>query len=77
MKAIDLIRDNRELLVIMERNGIAPTDTDYLPIVEEYEDMKLRGFKVTFAVEYLAHKHHVSVASLYRAVKRLNSTIAL
>lgn len=77
MKAIDLIRDNRELLVIMERNGLAPTDIDYLPIVEEYEDMKLRGFKVTFSVEYLAHKHHVSVASLYRAVRRLNSTITL
>lgn len=77
MKAIDLIRDNIELLVLMERHGLTPADTDYLPIVEEYEDMKLRGFKVTFAVEYLAQKHHVSVASLYRAVRRLNSTITL
>lgn len=77
MKAIDLIRENRELLLIMERNGLSPTDTDYLPIVEEYEDMKLRGFKGTFAAEYLAQKHRVSVASLYRAVRRLNSTITL
>lgn len=75
MKAIDLIRGNIEVLALMERNGLSPSDIDYLPIVDEYEIMKLRGFKVTFAVEYLAQKHHVSVASLYRAVKRLNSTI--
>lgn len=75
MKAIELIRKNRELLVLMERNGLTHNDIIYIPVVEEYEAMKLRGFKVTFIVEYLASKHRVSVASLYRAIKRLNSTI--
>lgn len=77
MKAIDLIREHTELLMLMERSGLAPSDVDYLPIVEEYEDMKLRGFKITFAVEYLASKHHVGVASLYRAIKRLNQNLPL
>lgn len=77
MKTIELIRNNAELLKLMEQNDIAPSDVALLPVIDEYEYMKSRGFKVTFAVEYLSSKHHISVASLYRAIHRLNVEVAM
>lgn len=75
MKVLDLLRDNRELMALMAMYDLSPTDAEYLPVMEEYETMKQRGFKVTFAVEYLASKHKVSTATLYRVIKRLNTPI--
>ena len=77
MKTIELVRNNAELLRLMGQNGIAPSDVGLLPVIDEYEEMKRRGFKVTFAVEYLASKHHISVASLYRAIHRFNTDVAI
>lgn len=77
MKALDILKNNQELLSMMQRNDIDVSDIDYIPIVEAYLDMKSRGFKVTFAVEYLSDKHCVSVANIYRAIKRLNTEVAM
>lgn len=77
MKTIELVRNNAELLSTLGRNGITPSDVELLPVMDEYEDMKARGFKVTFAVEYLASKHHISVASLYRAIHKFNIEVAM
>lgn len=75
MRCIDLIRENKELLTLLESNGINPHDVSYLHIVDEYTTMKDRGFKVTFAIQFLSEKYGVSVANLYRAIRRFNSTI--
>ena len=77
MKAIDILRDNMELIKLMGEYNLTPSDLSLVPLIEEYESMKARGFKITFTVEYLASKHHIGVASLYRAIKRLNRNMAL
>ena len=77
MKIIEVLKSNKELLSLLQQNDVDVGDIDYIPIVEAYIDMKCRGFKVTFIVEYLSDKHRVSVANIYRAVKRLNADVVM
>ncbi len=73
----DFIKEHSELLGVMGRNNITPNDLAMLFIVEEYNAMKDRGFKVTFTAEYLASKHGVSIANIYRVVKKFKKEIAV
>lgn len=77
MKVIDVLKSNKELLSLLRKNDVDVGDIDNIPIVEAYLDMKRRGFKVTFTVEYLSDKHCVSVANIYRAIKRLNADVMM
>lgn len=77
MKIIEVLKSNKDLLSLLQQNEVDVGDIDYIPIVEAYVDMKCRGFKVTFIVEYLSDKHRVSVANIYRAVKRLNADVSM
>lgn len=77
MKIIEVLKSNKDLLSLLQQNDVDVGDIDYIPIVEAYVDMKCRGFKVTFIVEYLSDKHRVSVANIYRAVKRLNADVSM
>lgn len=77
MTTLDFIREHADILAAMGRNGITPNDVVMLPVVEEYHAMKARGFKVTFTAEYLAYKHGVSIANIYRAVKKFKQNMAL
>lgn len=75
MKVIDYVREQREVLEAMKVNDITPNDVVYLPIIESYYELLERGFKTTFAVEYLAQKHYISVTSLYRALRKFRKEV--
>lgn len=75
MKVIDYIREQRDVLEAMKVNDITPNDVVYLPIIDAYDELLERGFKTTFAVEYLSQKHYVSVANLYRALRKFRKEV--
>lgn len=71
----DLIERYAEVLTLLGSYGITPTDVKALPVFTEYKELKSRGFKMTFIAEYLAQKYRLSVAGVYRVIKRFNRTI--
>lgn len=77
MKTIEFVKENCAILKTMAQYDIDPDDVKYISAVEEYDDMKLRGFKATFAAEYLSRKHGVSIANFYRALRKFNTEIVI
>ena len=51
------------------------SDVKYLDMYSEYEKMMAKSLKVTYIVEHLSDKYNVSVAQVYRIIKRLKRTI--
>lgn len=71
----DLIELYAEVLTTLGQYGIKTTDVESLPVFIEYKELKSRGFKMTFIAEFLSQKYRLSVAGVYRVIKRFNRTI--
>lgn len=67
MTVYELMKLNERLLTLMSAINIRAEDCAYLPIYEEYREMKAKGDKVTYIVTYLSEKYKVSERTLYRA----------
>ncbi len=65
MRVIDLMNEHKELLSLLFENGVTSFDIRHLDAMNEYIEMKGRGFKTTFAVEYLSEKHCISATKFY------------
>ena len=61
----------------MVANGIEIKDLQYLPLFEEYKQMKKAKHKVGYIICYLAEKYHMSERGIYKVIGRLNKVIKL
>lgn len=64
-----------DTLYLLSENDIKMSDVKYLDMYSEYEKMMAKSLKVTYIVEHLSDKYNVSIAQVYRIIKRLKRTI--
>ena len=64
-----------DTLYLLSENDIKMSDVTYLDMYSEYEKMMAKSLKVTYIVEHLSDKYNVSIAQVYRIIKRLKRTI--
>ena len=72
MKAIDFIKLNKEFLMRMKEMGIRLEDCKYVDLYNDYEEMKAKGFKITYIVTALSEIYHISERKVYDLIKRFN-----
>lgn len=75
MKVIEILKISKEILEILSENDIKTTDVKHLKLYSEYETMIAKRLKVTYIVEHLSEEYGVSVAQVYRIIKRFKRTI--
>lgn len=71
MKVIELLKIGGEMLKLMSRNEVNRDDWRFVPMYEEFREMRDKGVKYREAVRMLAEDYHVSRATVERAIKRL------
>jgi len=75
MKVIEILKISKEILEMLSENDIKTTDVKHLKLYSEYEAMMAKSLKVTYIVEHLSEEYGVSVAQVYRIIKRFKRTI--
>lgn len=73
MKVIELLKLGGEMLKLMSENEVNRDDWRFVPLYEEFQEMREKGVKYREAVRMLAEDHHISRATVERAIKRLDS----
>ena len=71
MKVVELLKIGAEMLKLMSRNEVNRDDWRFVPMYEEFQEMRDKGVKYREAVRMLAEDYHVSRATVERAIKRL------
>lgn len=71
MKVIELLKIGGEMLKLMSENEVNRDDWRFVPMYEEFREMREKGLKYREAVRILAEDYHVSRATVERAIKRL------
>lgn len=75
MTIVELIKISKDTLKALSQNDIKTTDVKHLKLYSEYEAMIAESLKVTYIVEHLSDKYGVSVAQVYRIIRRFKRTI--
>ena len=73
MKVVELLKIGAEMLKLMSRNEVNRDDWRFVPMYEDFQEMRDKGVKYREAVRMLAEDYHVSRATVERAIKRLDS----
>lgn len=73
MKVIELLKLGGEMLKLMSENEVNRDDWRFVPMYEEFQEMREKGVKYREAVRMLAEDCHISRATVERAIKRLDS----
>lgn len=73
MKVIELLKLGGEMLKLMSENEVNRDDWRFVPMYEEFQEMREKGVKYREAVMMLAEDYHISRATVERAIKRLDS----
>lgn len=73
MKVIELLKIGCEMLKLMSQNEVNRDDWRFVPMYDEFQQMRKNGVKYREAVRMLAEDYHVSRATVERAIKRLES----
>ena len=69
-EALKLVGGTLKMLSVFEINY---DDWRFVPLYEEFQEMREKGMKYREAVRMLAEDYHISRASVERAIKRLES----
>lgn len=77
MTSFEALKFNREPLEMLIRLGIKQDDIRYIDLYSEFEEMKNRGEKTTYAVLYLAKKYSVCERKVYDVIKRFGKRCTL
>ena len=75
MKAIEILLIGREMLKIMSEIGLRTNDYKYLPMYEEYVEMRRSNNKVDYILMFLSHKYKLSESTIKRVIKRLSKEV--
>lgn len=77
MTLFEALKFNREPLEKLIRLGIKQDDVRYIDLYSEFEEMKNRGEKTTYAVLYLANKYSICERKVYDVIKRFGKCCTL
>ena len=69
-EALKLVGGTLKMPSVFENNY---DDWRFVPLYEEFQEMRDKGIKYREAVRMLAEDYHISRASVERAIKRLES----
>lgn len=75
MILVDLIKFSRSILEVLSEFDINTSDVRFIDMYADYEAMKGRGEKVTYIVEVLSERYGVSVAKVYRVLRKFRRSI--
>lgn len=75
MTRYDILKMNASVLRIFNANKIDPKEVEKLAIFEEYTDMRNRGEKFNYTINYLCEKYQVSPRSITTIAQRMASEI--
>lgn len=70
MTSFEALKFNREPLEMLFKMGMKQDDARYIDLYSEFETMKSRGEKTTYAVLHLAEKYAVSERKVYDVIRR-------
>ena len=77
MTLFEALKFNREPLEMLRKLGVKQDDVRYIDLYSEFEEMKKRGEKTTYAVLYLAGKYAVSERKVYDVIRRFRKGCTL
>lgn len=77
MTKYEIIKAHSVFFEVLAKNGIDPKEVQYLPLVEEFREMKAKKHKICYIVSYLSEKHHLSERAIYKITKRFSQRIKL
>lgn len=75
MELAKLVSLGSEILKVMSENGGTINDWRYLPIYNEFVDMRKNRVKYRVAVEELSAKYKISKTQIERAIRRFRKEI--
>jgi hypothetical protein len=73
MKVVELVKISREALKMMSENDVMRDDWRFVPMYEEFQNMRENGLKYRECIRMLADDYYVSKATVERAIRRLDS----
>jgi hypothetical protein len=73
MKVIELLKMASEMLKVMSENDVMRDDWRFVPMYEEFQNMRKNGLKYRECIRLLSEDYHVSRATIERAIRRLDS----
>ena len=73
MTLFEALKFNREPLEMLIKLGIKQDDIRYIDLYSEFEVMKNRGEKTTYAVLHLANKYSICERKVYDVIKRFGN----
>ena len=71
MKVVELVKISTEALKLLSKSEVNMNDWRFVPMYEEFQNMRHNGIKYRAAVRMLAKDYHVGRATVERAIKRL------
>ena len=77
MTLFEALKFNRKPLEMLISLGGKQADLRFIDLYTEYEVMKNRGEKTTYAVAFLANKYSVSERKVYDIIKRFGKHCTL
>lgn len=70
MKAIDVLKICAFGLELLSKSDIKAADYKYIPLYEEYLQLRKDGHKYEYAVTILSDKYKISQSSVSRLIRR-------
>lgn len=70
-----LLKLNLSQVKLMSKFDLSIDDVRYIPMFEEYVQMRKEGLKVTHIVCHLAEKYFISESTVKRVVKRFSRKV--
>lgn len=75
MKIVELLKIARETLKLMSKNDVLLDDWKFVPMYEEYQNMRSMGVKYSETIRMLAEDYNVGKSTIERAIRRLSKVI--
>ena len=75
MTGVELVKISSEAMKMMSNSGIKADDWQYIPMFEEYQDMRRRREKFRYIIAHLSDVYHISESSVKRIIKRLEREV--
>ena len=71
MKVVELLKIGGEMLKLLSRSDATVNDYQFVPMYEEFQQMRKQGVKYRVAVRLLSEDYHIGRATVERVLKRL------
>ena len=71
MTIFESLKLNEQLLSHLCSNRIDVKDINYLPLYEQYQQMKEGGEKVSYIIAILAERYNLGERTVWRVIKKL------